>query len=74
MLDHFLWLLKDRPNKIKIDTNKEMLIISNILWVNFNVVIFLKNKLLLYELFFLKNVHSQKVSSVIYILNYKKYY
>ncbi len=51
-----------------------MLIISIILCINFNVDIFFENKLLLFEIFFLKNIHSQKFSSVIYILNHKEYY
>ena len=43
--------------------------VSNILWINFNDDIFFELNLLLYKLFFLKNIHSQKFSSVNYILN-----
>ena len=59
---------------MNIDSNKDMLMISNILLINFNDDIFFELNLLLYKLFFLKNIHSQKFSSVNYILNYKKYY
>ena len=30
VLDHFLWLSKDKKNKIKINTKREVLIVSNI--------------------------------------------
>ena len=30
VLDHFLWLSKDKKNKVKINTKSEMLIVSNI--------------------------------------------
>ena len=30
VFDHFLWLLKDKKNKVKINTKREILTVSNI--------------------------------------------
>ena len=54
VFDHFLWLSKDKKNKVKIKTKREIFTVSNILCINLILVMnFFKEFILIsYKKFF----------------------
>ena len=54
VFDHFLWLSKDKKIKVKINTNREILMVSKILCTNLILImdIFSESFLPLYGTFF----------------------